>query len=151
MEVDAVTGGGIAAVALAAMGYMYRLAMVAKKNAGMVRSGTIAPNSVPVKVDRLREISGQIHEVDDKVDRLLDLKKENIDKMNKTAQQVRDLHVWHNAEDEDGVKKWYNKPSMERAIAESAATSKRNSEENARQTEVLKDILKELRKNKGSQ
>ena len=29
---------------------------------------------------------------------------------------LEELHSWHNKEDENGVKLWYNKPSTERAI-----------------------------------
>lgn len=30
--------------------------------------------------------------------------------------QIEDLHVWHDREDEDGVKVWYVRRSLERAI-----------------------------------
>jgi len=37
-------------------------------------------------------------------------------KLNYVKEKVEDLWDWHNKEDEDGVKKWYNKASSYRSI-----------------------------------
>jgi len=40
------------------------------------------------------------------------------DRFDRMERQVRELYTWHAREDTDGVKIWYTRPSLERAIRE---------------------------------
>jgi len=51
--------------------------------------------------------------------------------------QMKDLHDWHNKEDEDGVKIWYVRRSLEEAIA-------RLSENIAMQTRILERLVDKI-------
>ena len=52
----------------------------------------------------------------------------------KCHRDVKDLHDWHDVTDEDGIRKWYSRPSLERAII---ALSENSTE----QTSILKEIV----------
>jgi len=52
----------------------------------------------------------------------------------KCHRNVKELHDWHNVTDEDGIRKWYTRPSLERAII---ALSENSTE----QTSILKELL----------
>ena len=100
--------GAAVAIALGAMGYLYKLA---RRSPG-----------APVPSDRLRDVAQQLQNV---------------------VVKVNDLHDWHAIEDQDGVKRWYNKASSEKAIRDTATNS-------ARAVELLAELLKET-KRRGSE
>ena len=52
----------------------------------------------------------------------------------KCHKNVKELHDWHNVTDEDGIRRWYSRPSLERAIV---ALSENSTE----QTILLKEII----------
>lgn len=52
------------------------------------------------------------------------------------CRQVQDLWTWHNKEDDEGVKIWYVRKSLEEAITKLA-------ENTAKQTEILQEIHRE--------
>lgn len=66
---------------------------------------------------------GEIHEI-----RLA------VDGCGKCHKNVEELHDWHNVTDEDGIRKWYTRPSLERAII---ALSENSTE----QTSILKELV----------
>jgi septal ring factor EnvC (AmiA/AmiB activator) len=41
--------------------------------------------------------------------------------LKRVQEQVHDLHAWHDKEDDDGVKTWYNRKSVENIIRDTAA------------------------------
>ena len=55
------------------------------------------------------------------------------------ANQVSDLHDWHNVKDADGVFTWYVRRSLEKAILKLADNIER-------QTEILRDIMHDRKK-----
>ena len=57
--------------------------------------------------------------------------------MRKLSKQVDELHAWHNREDEDGVKVWYVRKSLEDAISKLADNLEQ-------QTAVLSDMHRSL-------
>lgn len=54
------------------------------------------------------------------------------------AQQVNELYQWHSVTDDDGVKRWYVRRSLEEAIRELSANIRA-------QTEVLQELVLEQR------
>lgn len=71
----------------------------------------------------------------------------------KLAGQIGDLHECHlgqHAYDEDGVPKWWNKPSLERAIREMKEHAKEASTHSKRQTQLLESIARSLDRETGS-
>lgn len=56
----------------------------------------------------------------------------------KIAIQVRDLHDWHNKTDEDGVKVWYVRRSLEDAIVKLSSNIEV-------QSELLRELVYDLR------
>lgn len=57
----------------------------------------------------------------------------------KLVDQMDDMYDWHNVEDADGVKRWWFPPSYARQLGELM-------EVNKEQNEILRDVLRELRK-----
>lgn len=61
--------------------------------------------------------------------------------MRSLQRQVADLHHWHEKEDGDGVKVWYMRPSLEKAIDRLTAAIEH-------QLEAYGELLKELRRDR---
>jgi hypothetical protein len=59
----------------------------------------------------------------------------------KLAKQVQDLWVWHNKEDDEGVKIWYVRKSLEDAINKLA-------ENIEQQTNIFRELINEIHKRK---
>lgn len=57
------------------------------------------------------------------------------DSLKVMSQQMHDLHDWHNVHDEEGVKIWYNRRTVERAVEKIADSQ-------ATQTEILKNLTR---------
>lgn len=51
------------------------------------------------------------------------------------SEQLHDLHSWHSVHDDEGVKIWYNRRSVERAVEKIA-------ESQVAQTEILKNLVR---------
>jgi hypothetical protein len=65
------------------------------------------------------------------------------------VQQVHDLHDWHNVTDEEGVRLWYSRRSVERAvekIAESQVTQTKLLENLARVVETQASTASEMQR-----
>ena len=54
--------------------------------------------------------------------------------LNDLVRQVRELHEWHAKEDDDGVKVWYVRKSLEQSIARLADAAEQ-------QTRALRDLV----------
>jgi hypothetical protein len=54
------------------------------------------------------------------------------------SRKVDSLHEWHNISDEEGVKIWYLRKSLEKTLEKLV-------ENTDRQTEILRDMLQEQR------
>ncbi len=65
---------------------------------------------------------GEIHEI-----------REAVEGCERCHKNVKELHTWHSVTDEDGIKKWYTRPSLERAIVAL-------SENSSKQTIILREI-----------
>ena len=53
------------------------------------------------------------------------------------AVQTAELHTWHAREDEEGVKIWYVRRSLEKAVLELSANT-------SAQTELLRELVREV-------
>jgi deoxyribodipyrimidine photolyase-like uncharacterized protein len=67
------------------------------------------------------------------------LKNRGVD-VNKVVKQIDELHAWHNKEDDDGVKVWYVRKSLEDAIEKLASAINKLSE-SAQSTHVAQGEL----------
>jgi len=70
------------------------------------------------------------------IDRVLKLVKPNGLDSRQTCQQIKDLHKWHDRDDEEGVKVWYVRRSLELAVEKLASNIDI-------QTRVMQDLLRQ--------
>ena len=112
MEPDPYVTGGLGAALGAAALYVARALYELAKNAGggSPRSSTPKPGTMTV----------QQHEELLRIYREIEHSKEDREAMLKLLRQlqvlIKELHEWHDARDEDGVLRWWNKASIERSI-----------------------------------
>lgn len=74
----------------------------------------------------------------DKIDKMCDSLVEINTKLDKQGRQIKDLYEWHDVKDNEGVRLWYVRRSLEEAIKEL-------SDNIARQTEVFSGLVTEIR------
>jgi len=67
------------------------------------------------------------------------------EKEERCKRQIDDLWDWHNQTDSDGVKIWYVRASLSKAIETLAESTARLAESTQRQTELLREIHEEMR------
>ena len=65
-------------------------------------------------------------------------------KVDESLHILRDLHEWHSKTDEDGVKVWYVRRSLERTIDDLSDAIKAQNELLQEQTRALRDVLGKL-------
>lgn len=54
--------------------------------------------------------------------------------------QISELHTWHNKEDQDGIKVWYFRKSLEEALQESAKALSALAQSTITQTRLLEEL-----------
>jgi hypothetical protein len=79
--------------------------------------------------DGLRTVSDRVEKTELKVDNIL--------QMNKT------MYDWHDKSDEDGVKIWYVRRSLEEALQENVRAINILAKNSETQTKILEDMLKQ--------
>lgn len=62
--------------------------------------------------------------------------------------ETHELWIWHNKEDDDGVKVWYVRSSLERAITDLSKSITKFGEMAVHQTEVLSHLTAEIKEMK---
>ena len=70
------------------------------------------------------------------------LKERGID-LRKMATQISDMHKWHSVTDDEGVKVWYVRKSLEKAITDLSSNVKEQTDVGRKQTSVLQAIHSE--------
>lgn len=59
--------------------------------------------------------------------------------------QLRDLHQWHSLTDDEGVKVWYVRRSLEEAVVRLADSIEKFGEAQRSERDVLKEIARDMR------
>lgn len=60
-------------------------------------------------------------------------------------QMVKDLHEWHAVADQDGVKVWYVRRSLEEAVEKLATTIEKLADTQRATQEVMREMARDLR------
>lgn len=60
-------------------------------------------------------------------------------------QMVKDLHDWHAVSDQDGVKVWYVRRSLEEAVEKLATTIEKLADTQRATQEVMREMARDLR------
>ena len=63
------------------------------------------------------------------------------DRFRNVEQQIKDLHDWHNVQDQDGVKVWYVRRSLEEAIVKLSAAVEGLAQKDATQNVILERLV----------
>ncbi len=94
-----------------------------------------------LKERNLQDTEKRLKGTEEKLSSIISQMKDHDDKHIISFKQLNDLYEWHNREDQDGVKVWYIKQSLENGLKENNAVIgvlARNSE---LQTHLLKEII----------
>jgi hypothetical protein len=86
--------------------------------------------------NKIYQINDNLKSIHDRVEKL-DLKIDMVNQMNKT------MYDWHDKNDEDGVKIWYVRRSLEEALHENVKAINILAKNSEAQTKLLEDMVKQ--------
>jgi hypothetical protein len=86
--------------------------------------------------NKIYQISDSLKSISDRVEKV-DLKIDMVNQMNKT------MYDWHDKNDEDGVKIWYVRRSLEEALHENVKAINILAKNSELQTRLLEDMVKQ--------
>jgi hypothetical protein len=99
--------------------------------------------SLWLKDKNLQETDNKIYKIKDTVDEIKDRLQKTEGKVDELIQMTDTMYDWHNKADEDGVKIWYVRRSLEEALHENVKAINILAKNSEMQTRLLEDMVKQ--------
>jgi transcriptional regulator len=96
-----------------------------------------------LKDKNLQETDNKIHKIKDTVDEIKQRLQDTEGKVDDLVQVTDTMYDWHNKADEDGVKIWYVRRSLEEALHENVKAINILAKNSEMQTRLLEDMVKQ--------